>query len=121
MAEGAAPDKDVYEVMATVAMSDIRALRVEALTDPSLPNMGPGRADNSNFVLNEIEAEVSPAGSPEIVEKVRFIAADADYSQPTFEIAKAIDGKPETGWAVDGTRSTERDGDLRGGSRVWFW
>jgi hypothetical protein len=107
LAEGAAPDKDVYEVTATLSLGEIRALRVEALTDASLPNAGPGRADNSNFVLGEIEAEVSPAGSPEIVEKVRFIAADADYSQPKFEVAHAIDGNIETGWAVDGDKKHE--------------
>lgn len=107
LAEGPAPDKDVYEITTTVPFGDIQALRVEALIDPSLPANGPGRADNSNFVLGEIEAEVSPAGSPEVTEKVRFSVANADYAQPKFDAGLAIDGDPNTGWAVDGNDKHE--------------
>lgn len=107
LAEGPAPDKDVYEVFATLPVAELRAIKVEALADPSLPANGPGRADNSNFVLTEVEAEVSPQDNPALVEAVRFTAANADYSQENFDVSKAIDGNPGTGWAVDGDKKHE--------------
>lgn len=106
-AEGAIPNQDVYEITTTLPGGDLRALRVEALVDPALPNTGPGLADNSNFVLGEIEAEVSPANSSDITEKLRFAAANADYSQPKFDVALAIDGNTDTGWGVDGNERHE--------------
>ena len=36
------------------------------------------------------------------VRDVKFIAAFADYEQPTFEAKNVIDGKPNSGWAVGG-------------------
>lgn len=41
-------------------------------------------------------------------EPIRFVHAWADYEQPgDFEIANAIDGKPDTGWATEGNRRRE--------------
>ncbi|MEC7596796.1 MAG: DUF1549 domain-containing protein, partial [Planctomycetota bacterium] len=43
--------QDRYEVQLNIPKGRWTALRLEALTDPSLPNGGPGRAGNGNFVL----------------------------------------------------------------------
>lgn len=102
LATGDNPDKDVYEFVATTDVTGITAIRLEALADPSLPKGGAGRFDNANFVLSEFEVEVAPAADPAEATPVAFAAANADFSQEKFDIAGAIDGKPETGWAAAG-------------------
>ncbi len=54
---GAKSDKDVYEVSFKTTEKEITGLRLETLTHDSLPTKGPGRFDNSNFVLTAFEAE----------------------------------------------------------------
>src|SRR5205823_1767003 len=46
--------KDVYTITAALEMKDLTGLKLEAISDPSLPGKGPGRAPNGNFVLNEL-------------------------------------------------------------------
>ncbi|MEQ8768117.1 MAG: DUF1553 domain-containing protein [Planctomycetota bacterium] len=63
MVSGAAPEQDLYRLSGTIDGA-LTALRLEALTDPSLPRNGPGRsAGNGNFVLNEIRVHAIPARS----------------------------------------------------------
>lgn len=101
LASGANPAEDVYEFVARTGQTNITAIRLEALKDASLPGGGPGRADNSNFVLSEIELEAVSASDPALKEAVKFSGASADFSQEGFDVAKAIDGDPKSGWAVD--------------------
>jgi len=111
LAEGENPDTDVYDVTAHTVMNNIVAIRLDALTDPSLPNNGPGRADNSNFVLTEFQATVAPADHPDQTRTVRFVAAEADHEQADrgFTIEKAIDHdfSNNNGWAVEGFNRRE--------------
>jgi hypothetical protein len=65
-----------------------------------MPAKGPGRAPNGNFVLSEFQVTVAPADDPTKTQPVVFKRAVADFSQQTYEVAKAIDGKLDTGWAV---------------------
>ena len=69
---------------------------------PSTAQPVPGRYDNANFVLSEFELEAVSTADPKQKVKVKFASAQADYSQQNYDIARAIDGKPGTGWAVDG-------------------
>ena len=41
-------------------LTGITGLRLETLPDPRLPNKGPGRATDGNFVLNEFEVTAAP-------------------------------------------------------------
>lgn len=72
----------------------ITAMRLRVLTDSRLPQNGPGRAGNGNFVLTEVHLK---AGG----QAVRFTDAWADHSQPDYSIASAIDSDPQTGWAIN--------------------
>ena len=56
LASGAEPEFDEYHLKATVQPGRITALRVEALTDPSLPRNGPGRDLYGHFILTTVEA-----------------------------------------------------------------
>ena len=102
LASGKNPDQDTYEFTTRFKGGDITGIRLEALTDRSLPRRGAGRASNANFVLTEFELESASATNPSHGGKVEFASAVADYSQAKFEIEGAVDGDSSTGWAVDG-------------------
>ena len=100
------PPNDTYTVTAVVPTGNISAFRIEALTHEGLPNMGPGRASNGNFVLSEVAALISPLSGPEsnkqhATDSVQIAHALADHSQSGYPAAHAIDGKKETGWAIN--------------------
>ncbi len=95
LASGSSPTTDQYEVEVEAELSGVSSIRLEALTDPSLPHQGPGRAPNGNFVLRELVVN-DDQGRP-----IKLVAAESDVSQHSFDVGGAIDGDPSTGWAVD--------------------
>ena len=111
LAEGTNTDSDVYEITLKPTPGTIAAFRLEALPHDSLPKKGSARADDGRFRLSEFEADyVAPPGQdgkPGPSTKLKFSQALADASEEKFEIAKAIDGKPETGWGVGAASVTE--------------
>ena len=60
VATGERAKTDVYTVVARTDLRKITGLRIEALPDESLPDKGPGRSGNGNFVLNELKVVASP-------------------------------------------------------------
>lgn len=64
LAKGEAPNIDTVTLHATLENITIRMLRLEALTHDSLPNKGPGRANNGNFVLGNIEVKINRSTQP---------------------------------------------------------
>ncbi len=53
LASGVIPEREAYTISASTDLKRIRAIRLEALPDDSLPAGGPGRHSNGNFHLNE--------------------------------------------------------------------
>jgi hypothetical protein len=97
------PNKNAEIVLtAETDLEGIAAVRIEALADPSLPQSGPGRAADGNFVLAEFQAFAAPKATPDQAKPVGLHAATADFSQGEFDVAKAIDGNldDQRGWAV---------------------
>jgi hypothetical protein len=96
------PDRDTYVVTAETDLTDIRAFRLEALTDPSLPGSGPGRGDakRPNFVLNSFTVRAAPRVHPSQSEPLRLVRPRASFSQTKFDIAGAIDDDPKSAWAI---------------------
>ena len=96
---GDKPNNDVYDLeVAAPPKSKITAIRLEALTDPSLPENGPGRAPLyalGGFILTEFVATMD--GKP-----VKLINATQDFAEPGHTAAEAIDGVPESGWTTNG-------------------
>jgi hypothetical protein len=99
MASGNFPAQDEYTVTAHTDLKGITAIRLEVLSDERLPGHGPGAAPNGNFVLTEFKVLAAKEGQPP--QPVALKNAYADYAQPNFPIAAAIDNNPATGWAVD--------------------
>lgn len=95
------PDTDTYTFAVHTNLKGISAIKLEALADDSLPGGGPGRGDANrpNFVVNTFSVEAAPQSSGNFA-PVRLMKATADYSQPRFNVAGAIDGNPKTAWAI---------------------
>jgi len=99
---GKRPAKDSYTIAIDSGLSDVAALRLEVLKDPSLPNGGPGRSENGNFVLNQITVSLAPRDiKPGAENSVAIAHAQADYSQDQYPIESAIGKDSKTGWAID--------------------
>ena len=69
--------------------------------------MGPGRADNGNFVVNKLKLLVvqDPAEKKQALEPVDFKSAWANFSQKGWPVEQAIDGERKTGWANKGNEN----------------
>jgi len=91
---------DTFTVFAKVAVSGITGFRIESLTDGSLPNEGPGKGEDGNFVLSEFE--VYAGSDPNLTEKNRvpLASAVAGFSQKNFPAAASLDNKKDSGWAI---------------------
>ncbi len=102
------PATDTYSLSFKNLPAGITALRLEVLPDDSLPQKGPGRAGNGNFVLSEIIATVKPAsGDPRPVPLQNATA--------TYEQTGAAGGNPYGKWAV----AAAIDADAKG--KTWGW
>ena len=97
-------EKGVITIVAETDLASLTGLRLEVLSDPSLPAQGPGRAGNGNFVLNELKVTVAPKNDPKQTKPVMLLNPVADFTQAGFEIKSAVDNSPNTGkgWAVAG-------------------
>lgn len=93
------PDKDTYTLVLPLDGTPITGIRLEVIADPSLAG-GRFSRSNGNIVLTEFQAELKLADKP--AKPLKFAAAVADFSQQNFPASNAIDGKPATGWAIEG-------------------
>ena len=95
LAGGMRPEKDTTTITAITPLAKVTAIRLEVLTDDSLPMRGPGRQDNGNLHLSEFE--VFRVGDATPLEITR---ATADFDQAGWEITKAIDKSEPTAWGI---------------------
>ncbi len=101
---GKRPEKETLIITARTSLKGVTAIRLQTLTDESLPHKGPGRQDNGNLHLSEFRvALVGPAAdgaSAPSIQPLALRAAVADFDQAGWGIARAIDGLPETAWGI---------------------
>jgi hypothetical protein len=109
LASGVNPPHDTYVIKGPVEAGTFTGLLLEALPDPSLPNKSLGRNTNGNFVLTDVDAEISAPGLAQPL-IASFTRAEADYSQKGYEVGLIVGDKPKRkrgeknrkGWAIDG-------------------
>jgi hypothetical protein len=118
LAQGYAPTKHTVQFTAKTDLPRITAVRLELLTDPNLPNGGPGRSIKGTGALTEFLVDAAPAATPDKYTRVKIAKATADIGLPetplepkfddksgkrrvTGPIEFAIDGKDETAWGID--------------------
>jgi WD40 repeat protein/serine/threonine protein kinase len=101
LAGGLNPNVDTLTIEATSALPAITGLRLEALTDPSLPGRGPGRQPRSGvFQLTSIR--LSTVAGPSMPVRIDLARARADYSGPDSDKGRgvhgAVDSDPKSLW-----------------------
>ncbi|MBO0697427.1 MAG: PSD1 domain-containing protein [Zavarzinella sp.] len=92
---GPRPERDTYTFTGTTTAA-VTAVRLEVLSDPSLPHKGPGRQDNGNLHLSEVRVHIGDARGT----LVPIASAVADFNQSGWDISRAIDGNPATAWGI---------------------
>lgn len=92
LAVGPAPDRDVYTFTLKSDLSQVTAVRVEALADDGLPSHGPGRHPNGNIGLSDIRIRGA--------EDIKIATATADFSQTDHPVSLAIDGGEASAWTI---------------------
>ncbi len=98
---GSWPSNDTYTVTVHTELTGITGFKLEALTDPSLEDNGPGRGDRPNFVLNEVTISARPRDAkPSETGELSLHGAAADFSQDRWDVKGAFDGDLKTGWAI---------------------
>ena len=100
LASGKRPETDTYTIICETALTNITAIRLEVLSDESLPHKGPGRQDNGNLHLSELALLASPARSDSAPVKVALRNATADFNQDGWDITRALDGNTKTAWGI---------------------
>lgn len=95
LSSGVRPEKDTVTVLASISLPRLTAIRLEVLADESLPHHGPGRQDNGNLHLSEIEVFFDGVDTP-----VALVNAKADFNQQDWGIARAIDKLEPTAWGI---------------------
>ena len=107
LASGKSADTDTYNLRIAEWPEHLTALRLEVLTDDSLPAKGPGRADNGNFVVSEIEAFA--------VDGEQETQLTLQNASATYEQTGAANEHPDKKWSA----ASAIDGDTRG--KTWGW
>ncbi len=93
----------VVTFVAETDLTDITGLRLEVLPDDRLPNKGPGRAADGNFVLTEVELSAAPKATPDQAKPVKLANALGDFSQQGYAVTNLVDGESNNqgnGWAI---------------------
>ncbi len=118
LAQGYAPSRLEGKFVARVEQAEIRAFRLELITDPNLPAGGPGRAVDGMCAVTEFKVFASDASNPEQKRWVKFVSATSDFSNehrqlpPPYEdkegnrrsigpASYAVDEDSETAWGID--------------------
>jgi serine/threonine-protein kinase len=126
LASGVLGTTDSYTIVAHTDLRGITALRVELLPHASLPNMGPGRHSTGNPVISEIRLWAAPRNNRSAEKVIRLVNPTADYDQPEYPVARAVDGNPETFWGYSlqkdkprwGVFETQEPIGFRGGTTL---
>ena len=96
---GNVPDTVEHTFRISPETDRITAIRIDVLTDDSIPGKGPGRGDakRTNIILNEFTCELI---NDKETSPIRLQNAAADFSQAGWDVSGAIDGDRKTGWAI---------------------
>ncbi|OAI39772.1 hypothetical protein AYO40_05460 [Planctomycetaceae bacterium SCGC AG-212-D15] len=98
---------ETYTIVAHTQQKNITAIRLEGLSDKTLPKAGPGLSAEGNFVLSQIQITAAPLqppapGKPKVNPvPVKLKATAATFEQPEHAAANAVIDKSK-GWSIAG-------------------
>jgi hypothetical protein len=113
LVSGTLPTTDTYTVRAITNLKRITAARLEALPHESLPQRGPGRADDGGFVLSRMEVFEEPI-TP--AENVKFVRVELPHRHDYLTMSEVEVFRGEENVARGGTArqsSTAYEGEAR--------
>lgn len=99
LASGTKPERDTYTLTAAAPETTVTALQLEVFPDDSLPQRGPGRAENGNLHLSEVQLLLFEPGA-EKARELKLVNPTADFNQDDWTIAHALDGNEKTAWGI---------------------
>ena len=105
-ASGPNPGEEVYRWVGRAATA-VDQIRLEVFHDPDGSPQGPGRGEKGEAVVSEIELHVKKRGDG-LLRRLVLEKPAATLSRDGFEVAKALDGDPETGWGLSRTYGHHR-------------
>jgi hypothetical protein len=101
LATGPNAEHDKYTLVARTHLRGIKAIRLEALSDPSLAKGGPGRAANGNFALSDFRVTAAPLDDKAKAVPLQLVHPRATFEQKGLPASAAVDGDKTSAWAVD--------------------
>src|SRR5581483_5127435 len=81
LASGNLHDLDSYTFTVHTRLTGVTAIRLEALTHPSLVRGGPGRAENGNFALSDFWVTAAPLSGKGPAVRVKLVNPRATFEQ----------------------------------------
>ena len=102
LVSGTNPPIETLVFTFTTFQTGLKAIRIEALTHPSLVKNGPGRGANGNFALTDLKVVAKSKADSTKSTTIRLLSPRATFEQKGLPAAGAIDADPVvSGWAVD--------------------
>ena len=97
---GTIPEKETTTLTLETDSPQVSAVRLEVLTDPRLPDHGPGYGPEGKFALSEIVVELLNPASPEHPQAIKLVSGFAEEFGLSSPAHHALDGKGDTGWSL---------------------
>jgi len=98
-------NEERYDLTYHTHQKNIPALRLDAFTEKSLPQKGPGLNGDGSFQLTELKITAKPLdpNSKEPAKELKLKAVFAGAEDKDQPLSNAVDGKPATAWVVKTT------------------
>lgn len=102
LAGGKADKAESYTIVAHTHQRGLKALRLEAIIDESLPKNGPGCGGDGGFLLTEVTLTAAPLAARNKPLPVKLRAGRASFEAAGKALGGVLDTDKKTGWSIAG-------------------
>lgn len=101
LASGENPGRaEIYTIKFKTDLKNINGIRIEALTDPSLPQNGPGRSPTGDYLLTLLTLKTASIDAPKATKEIPLQKAQASFETPGHKVERVINSSPHSGWSI---------------------
>lgn len=101
LAEGDNPGRaEIYTITFKTDLQNINGIRLEALTDASLPKKGPGRSPSGDFELTMLTVKTASPKAPASTKEIKLEKAQASFEMAGYKVDRVINNSPHAGWSI---------------------